>query len=230
MTGAEMISNFDIYYDYVSSGSAPGYLTEEKLIFLNNSQDDFIKERMFGKNFQQPIFEQNQKRVADLQTLVVQYKLLTIAPINPIFSEKSYGIPTSPDFLYYIDSISLLTRTNYPVISTDQWIKNKFINHNEIHKFINGVVNKTHFLNPVVWIEADVMNVMGDQFTTISSTNGQKLSYIKKPTAITNSTSSSDLPLHTHQEIVEKAVWQGLKVTGDPRWQTATAEKQFKTE
>lgn len=230
MTGVEMISSFLQLYDYVTSMNAPGYNSTEILLFLNNAQDEFIKDRMFGKNFQPPAFEQNQKRVADLQTLIVSPLTIVLVGSPGSYNERTYTWSTpAPNYLYYLESISLITRSNHPVISSGEWIVNKFINHANIGKFINSTINKTIFLHPVAWIEGNSLKVMGDQYTTISATNGQKLSYIKKPSAITNSSSELTLPPHTHQEIVELAVRAGLVALGDPRWQAALIEHQNKT-
>ena len=229
MTGAQCISSFLLLYDYLSSGNAPGYRTDDIISLLNNAQNDFIKMRMFGKNFQPPAFEQNQKRVADLQTLIVIPTGLTQAPVSTIATEKIYSLPTN--FLYYIDSISQLTRSNYPLITSVRWLKNKVINHEDVTKFINSEINRTHFLYPVAWIEAGFLKVMGDRYTTITNGNNYtKLSYIKKPTAIANTSMTPDFPESVHQEIVEIAVKKGLQVIGDPRWQTASLEEQQKTE
>ena len=59
MTGPEILTAFDQYYDKITNFQAPGYLEAEKLLFLNNAQDDFVKERTFGENFQPPAFDDN---------------------------------------------------------------------------------------------------------------------------------------------------------------------------
>ncbi|KKP51373.1 MAG: hypothetical protein UR43_C0022G0011, partial [candidate division TM6 bacterium GW2011_GWF2_33_332] len=74
-----MIESFLLYYDRITSFSAPGYQTAEILVFLNNAQDDFIKDRMFGQNFQPPAFEDNQRRVADLRTIVTNLALTYVS-------------------------------------------------------------------------------------------------------------------------------------------------------
>lgn len=221
-----MITAFLVQYDYISSGSAPGYTTDEILLFINNAQDEFIKERMFGKNFQPPAFEQNQKRVADLQTLINSVALSAYNTGTAYYGESRYTIPTSPAFLYYIDVLATVSRSAYPSM-TSKIVKCEYINHASAPKYLDSEINRTHFINPVAWIDNGLLHIIKDRFTTLSLVS---LVYIKKPNAIANNSSSPSVPLHTHTEIVDLAVWKALQVTGDPRWQTATAEKQLKTE
>jgi len=224
-----MISSFLIKYDYVASNNARGFNSTEILALLNNAQDDFIKQRMFGKNFQPPAFEQNQKRVADLRSLIYSANISSVT--GGILGEVIYPLPlTSPIFLYYIDSYTSLIRSNYPVISSAKFIQNKFIEHTSIGKFTNSEINRTHFLNPIIYIEGSSIYVLADRFTTISANNSLKFIYLRKPAVIVNSTTVPDLPVHTHEEIVDIAVNSGLQIIGDPRWQTAMAQNQIKTE
>jgi len=223
MTVNQMIESFLVYYDRITSFSAPGYTSGEIVLFLNNAQDDFIKDRMFGQNFQPPAFEDNQRRVADLQTLSVLR--------NPaLFGTDSlgcilYSLPTNPIFLYAIKCIATCTRTGYPLVTTGELFECRFIKSEEISKLISTVHNKTHFITPYCTISETYIKIVVDRFTTNSAI---LLQYIKKPTELIAG-GDCDLPTHTHQEVVDIAVRQALQVLQDPRWQTAVTEEKLKS-
>jgi hypothetical protein len=167
--------------------------------------------------------------VADLRSIITTSGL-TIVPGGPVqlYGELFYTLPTSnPVFLYYIESISSLIRSSYPVIGSVKYIKNKFITHEQATRFANNEMNKTHFLNPVTWIEGTTLCVLPDRFTTIANV---RLTYVFKPTAIADNTNVPQLAEHTHQEIVDIAVRQALQAIQDPRFQTAIIESQQKTQ
>lgn len=221
MTVNQMIESFLVYYDRITSFSAPGYQTAEIVLFLNNAQDDFIKDRTFGQNFQPPAFEDNQRRVADLRALS------TIT--NPAYSAidtlgcRLYTLPT--DFLFAIKCIATCTRTGYPLVTASELFECSFIKTEEISKLISTVHNKTHFLKPYCTIAGTYIKIIVDRFTFNTAIT---LEYLKKPTALIAG-GNCDLATHTHQEIVDIAVRQALQVLQDPRWQTAVTEEKLKS-
>lgn len=222
MTVNGMIASFLAYYDRITSFSAPGYLTDEILLFLNSAQDDFIKDRMFGQNFQPPAFEDNQKRVADLRTLVTLSTALTYTS-NDINGARQYTIPSN--FMFAIKANATCTRTNYPLISSAENFGCRFIKTEEFEKLFNTTYNKTHFLRPFTTISGTVLKIMGDRFTTITNVY---LQYLRVPSALVED-GTCDLPAHTHQEIVDISVRQALQAIQDPRWQSQVQEEKLKT-
>jgi hypothetical protein len=221
MTVNEMITSFLVYYDRITSFSAPGYENSEKLLFLNNGQDDFIKDRMFGQNFQPPAFEDNQKRVADLRTLITSGALSYTS--TDALGLRQYTLPA--DFLYSIKAFATCTRTGYPIIGTGELMECNFVKSEEIGKLLNTTYNRTHFIKPFISISGTSVHLIVDRFTTNTALT---LHYIKKPAALIVG-GSCDLPVHTHQEVVEIAVRQALQVLQDPRWNTAVSEEKLKS-
>jgi hypothetical protein len=146
MTVDQMMEAFLVYYDRITSFSAPGYQPSEQLLFLNNAQDDFIKDRMFGQNFQPPAFEDNQRRVADLRTIVTSGNLTYVS--QDVHGARQYTIPA--DFMFSIKAFAVCTRTAYPIISSSEEFECNFIKSEEVGKFISTTYNKTHFIKPVV--------------------------------------------------------------------------------
>jgi hypothetical protein len=72
MTVSEMHQAFRLQLDKSSSlVGNPDFLPEEIDYWLNEAQDRFIKQRLYGNNFKQERFDNIQKRIDDLRSLVV---------------------------------------------------------------------------------------------------------------------------------------------------------------
>jgi len=237
MTGSEMISMFYVYYDRVASLTARGYEVSEVLQFLNNAQDQLIKDRVFGKNFQPPAIEDNEKRVADISPLLKYIEITT-----GISSSTSYGnswivsksMTEAARIQYILRIDARITRTN-PTVSAE-YIRCDRIKTKNIGKFVSSAVNRTHFINPKFAEEMQGIYVIGDYY--VSAMDRIKVNGILKPYPITeaiadyNNIYSADymnLAPHTHQEIVDLAVQEALQVIGDQRWATKTQEQMIKT-
>ena len=222
MTVDQMIESFLIYYDRITSFSAPGYETDEILLFLNNAQNDFIKDRMFGQNFQPPAFEDNQRRVADLRTLVVAPTDLVYTSVD-LLGSRQYTLPAN--FMFHIKAHAICTRSNYPIVASSEYFECNFIKSEQVEKVLNSTANRTHFLKPFITISGTTVKLIVDRFTT---NTGLSLQYLKTPTALISG-GSCDLPVHTHQEIIDMSVRQALQVLQDPRWQTSVQEEKIKS-
>jgi len=241
MTGTGIIQAFLVYYDRVTSFAAPGYTTEEILLFLNNAQDEFVKDRTFGKNFQPPAFEDNQRRVADISPLVKTELVSTISDPTPVYGPTSYRVLKSSfgsgRVLWFIDVEGNVFRDGYPEISGGEWIKCIPIKNENAANFISSKVNKTHFINPK-WLQ-DELNVWVIGDSHLADIDELRATYIRRPYPITESILEYDgsydathmnLMPEVHQEIIDIAVRQALQVLQDPRWQTKVSEQQIKSE
>jgi hypothetical protein len=217
----QMIEAFDIHYDRISSFSSPGYEVDEKLIFLNYAQGQFVKDRMFGEKFQPPAFEDNSKRVADLRTLVKPASLF-FNSIDPV-GAALYTLPT--DFLYPINANALCTRTNYPIVTSGEYFDCQTIKTEHKLKFINSTTNRTHFIKPKVVIAGTFLELIVDRFTTVTEV---LLNYIVEPTELIEG-GTCDLPEHTHDEILDIAVMVALQTIQDPRLITKIQTEMAKT-
>ena len=237
MTGAEAIEAFKIYFDRITSYSAPGYLDGEILLFLNNAQDQFIKDKTFGKDFQPPAFEDNQKRVVDILPLITRDNISSGSiSANTLYGANSYQILKSAvsRLLYTIEVEVRVTRTN-PTISSE-FLKCVPIKTEYIGKVTPNAVNRTHFINPKLVETDDVYIVIGDYYT--SNIDNARVSHVRMPYPITvgmadyNGSYSSgymNLNISIHQEIVDIAVKQAYQAISDPRFQTKVIEDQIKT-
>lgn len=238
MTGPEIIASFKQYYDRITSFSAPGYTDTEILLFLNNAQDELIQRRVFGKNFQPPRFEEIEKRVADL------FSIVRVVDVNSgITASTSYGNSwycaktgvASGRVLYTIRLDARVSRTR-PTL-TSEYTRCRKIKTENAGRFTVSAANKTHFIHPRYLEEQEGYFIIGDYYTT--NIDRVKLNVILKPYPITATISDFDnnynssymsLPPWVHQEIVDIAVEKAMLTTGDQRWQAKVAENNQNTE
>ena len=224
MTGNQMIISFLQYYDRITNFSAKGYETPEVLLFLNNSQDQFIKDKAYGKNFQPPALEDNAKRVADL-------RLLTKTVISTVSAQSASGLyrGTVPvDMAYHISAKLRMTRTN-PTMTLET-VECEFIKTDHADKFIHSSANRTYHLRPVVFLNEGYFYVQCDYYVSAVATTGFTLAYIRIPDAILATDDEVvNFPAHAHQEIVEMAVDTARGAGREQKSQIEVVEQQTKT-
>ena len=225
MTVNEMITSFEQYYDKATNLAAPGYEDSEILLFLNNAQDSFIKERMFGEKFRPPAFEDNQKRVADLRPLE-KYTVIasTYMAASSTFT-RSYYCQFPDDTMFLIDIDAVISRTE-PLV-TEKYMKCDFVKLDIARKFDTTPFNKPYFVHPKYYIETSKIYLIFDAYTVgcHNSDHPLRLRYIKTPTALVAG-GDCDLEDYTHQEIVDIAVRQAMQVSQDQRFETKVIEEQ----
>lgn len=73
MSNEEFNNEFDILYDSISSGGAPGLDEYEKSVFLTKAQLELVKESNGPINKYKASFEGSDKRRADLRELIVDF-------------------------------------------------------------------------------------------------------------------------------------------------------------
>ena len=239
MTGAEAIESFLIHYDLKTSFSAQGFLEPEILLFLNNAQDQFIKDKVFGENFQPPAFEDNQKRVVDILPLVKR-AIISSGQIsaNTLYGSSAFEANKSALLsgraLYTSEFEIQVTRT-YPTM-TDEYIRCQSVKGENIGRYVAGPTNRTHFIYPKLVEEVDKYYIICDYYT--SSVLNARATVIRRPYPITATSlefdgtyGSSYMSLDTsvHQEIVDMAVEAALQTSGDKRYQTKVIEGQQNT-
>ncbi len=200
MTEQEMIELFGERYN-LSSNSNDDKLDDEVYLYLNAAQDRFINQRFTGNPSGLP-FQLTQKRIDDLRTLITESGDLSAAtnPSPTIPNGKRYTTPANLRF--FIKA--------YPSINGNP-VSAEMITLEESYKWIQTPNN-----NPIVR-EAKVLYENATTFTVIvdptdlANLGTVKVQYIKIPTTIASGT-NSELPNHTHREIVEIAV--GLAIEG----------------
>jgi len=229
-----MITWFNQYYDKETNLSAPGYEDSEVLVFLNNAQRTFVKDRVFGKGFGKPAFEDNQKRVADLMHLV-QYQSYT-NPSDfhsyPGLAKCKYFSAAGADRFGYIVSVEVQVTRSYPAV-TAEWISCDFIRNIDAGKFDVTTFNKPFFIHPKYFVLSSQCMVMFDAYTTAymnGTTHDVRMRYIKDPETLVVGVGNT-WPEKVVQEIVNIAVREAMQVSQDQRFETKIIEEeQIKTQ
>lgn len=234
--------------------------------WLNNGLNKYIKTRYSGINFKQQGFEQTQKRIDDLRTLIISltYTKNTMVYTPYIIVAGSYSAYTSDrqiittlteeailtvnPKLYVInlptDYITLLGTTAgiQPAngIINNCWEKE---NNEYVIKYTDVIEGKVDTIDKILQNSLSSHRLHYTQAKPIMLTSGNNLRlytdgnyrvteftifYLKQPDKIDLHTAPfteyTDMPEHTHMEIVKVAVQMYLENKKDPRYQTFTNE------
>tara|TARA_B100000768_G_scaffold180389_1_gene200217 strand:+ start:12780 stop:13508 length:729 start_codon:yes stop_codon:yes gene_type:complete len=223
--------------DKINSFQADTLLSEEIDLELNKSIEKFINLKYGKNNIYQKGFEESQKRIDDLRTLVVEQELLfnfhDVSP-NNTFVYQSTDLPE--DYRYLIKTLAAVTyeRSCTPLTLSQQKgkdpIKNskkllcslKFTQQDDIHSALGDPFNTTKKSKPLFIFQDNIIQVYTNDIFIIKSL---KLTYIKNPAKVSLSSSSNcDLADHTHQEVVDMTISSILEGISDPRYKTQQAE------
>lgn len=107
MTTSEFSNQFDVLYNNISSGKAPGLDSYEKSVFLTKAQDEVVK-NYFRKieNSGKEGFDGNQKRQIDFSN-IIKYCNLTVDNSTDKFDTRSHSFKFPTDwFLSLNEQIS----------------------------------------------------------------------------------------------------------------------------
>jgi hypothetical protein len=157
---------------------------EEKDIFLNFALNEYVKNKHAE-------FEVNEKRREDIRTLVL---VSTGAGVN-------VALPSDFLFALSLKGVFQVVDCGVPV-NKERFIRP--IQHDDINKIADDPFNKPTNDHPVYISTSIDYTIKSDNAPT-----SWTLTYLKVPVAIdgtNNPTVSSDLPSHTHEEIVNLAV------------------------
>lgn len=249
MTVPEMHLALRMYIDKSTSlVGTVDFLPEEIDFWLNEAQERFIKQRMFGDNVFKTGFEQSSKRIEDLKSLLVQTNYLTLTASSFGANVKTCALPTGTSFptiyvgteyMYYINS-DVKDSLGVSLQTAD------YIQQSEISKYIKDALNNPYIRRPFVFLTHKTLSttssignagvefgvVYGDEFVpaTLSVTyirRPLKLGYTAVPYTVTSTCELSD---HTHIEIVNIAAELLLENIESPRVQTNTPINASKVE
>lgn len=205
MTVSEMHQAIRLNLDKSTSFvGAVDFLSEELDFWLNEGQDRFVKQRLFGNNYRQEKFDATQKRIDDLRSLIIQSAKISLSQSNLATNVKECSLPisdaTSP-YLFYINS-SVYDVSDNALQTAD------VISFELISRYLKDTVNNPYIRRPLVVFYRNSVDkiafVHGDEFTPTKC----DITYIKKPKKLvsgtpgTYETNTSELPEHTHREIV----------------------------
>lgn len=189
------------------------------LSFINEAVDKFWKTRYSGINFKQRGFEQDQKRTDDLRTLVTKhtYKDTDISKINQV----EYTVTLPDDYVILLGDTAGISPADGVI--NNCWEKDALGNYKiKYSDTIEGTIEtvdriKENSLSEyrLKYTKAKPIRLIQDNTITLYTDGNYKVAeytieYLKKPSKVdlkTNPTDEyTDLPSHTHMEVVKLAV------------------------
>lgn len=193
-------------------------LTSDTIIsFINEAIDKFYKTRYSGVNFKAQGFEQTQKRIDDLRTLI-KNKKYTANSINK-GDRNSYSVELPEDYVLLLGDTAGIQPSNL----NECWETNERGEY--IIKYTDTLESTIETLDrqlsnslsehKLKYCQARPLKLIQDN-NVILYTDGKykvseyELTYLAKPSKINSSnitnTEYTDLPEHTHMEIVKMAI------------------------
>lgn len=200
--------------------SLAGKLPSDTIIsFINEAIDKFWKTRYSGLNYKQRGFEQDQKRTDDLRTLVTKhtYKDTDITKVN----QEEYTVTLPDDYVILLGDTAGISPADGVI--NNCWEKDALGNYRiKYSDTIEGTIEtvdriKENSLSEyhLKYTKAKPIRLIQDNTITLYTDGQYKVSeytieYLKKPSKVdlkTNPTDEyTDLPSHTHTEVVKLAV------------------------
>lgn len=185
--------------------------------FINEAIDKFYKTRYSGINFKAQGFEQTQKRIDDLRTLI-KNKKYTEGSINKS-DRNSYSVELPDDYVLLLGDTAGIQPSNL----NECWETNERGEY--IIKYTDTLESTIETLDrqlgnslsehKLKYCQARPLKLIQDNNVILYTDGNYKISeyqitYLAKPSKINSSnitnTEYTDLPEHTHMEIVKMAI------------------------
>lgn len=201
----------------------PNLVIKEKLTsntiisFINEAIDKFYKTRYSGINFKAQGFEQTQKRIDDLRTLI-KNKKYTEGSINKS-DRNSYSVELPEDYVLLLGDTAGIQPSNL----NECWETNERGEY--IIKYTDTLESTIETLDrqlgnslsehKLKYCQARPLKLIQDNNVILYTDGNYKISeyqitYLAKPSKIDSSNITNleytDLPEHTHMEIVKMAI------------------------
>ncbi len=193
-------------------------LTSDTIIsFINEAIDKFYKTRYSGINFKAQGFEQTQKRIDDLRTLI-KNKKYTEGSINKS-DRNSYSVELPEDYVLLLGDTAGIQPSNL----NECWETNERGEY--ITKYTDTLESTIETLDrqlgnslsehKLKYCQARPLKLIQDNNVILYTDGNYKISeyqitYLAKPSKIDSSNITNleytDLPEHTHMEIVKMAI------------------------
>ncbi len=279
MTITEMHTNLKLELDKTDSLDSVGFEDEELDYWLNSAIRSFVKTRYKGSGSGEA-FEQNQKRIDDLRTLVVEEQLDITRGTTDDDKPNSYTASLSSltatywftsseevDILYQSGTTTVITGSltvgSYYLVSGTGTVTQNTVEYVDGDYFkaaenANWTTDGTNEIFLCTKVRQGISETTSDTYRQeidnpysehVLEDNKAKplrlfkntdvelitdgdygvfyyyIRFIQEPTEVVLSTvTNSDLPEHTHDEIVKLAANMILENTGNPRYQTHSRE------
>jgi hypothetical protein len=238
MTISEMHTAVKLGLDKTEGLAYAAFLPEELDFWINEAIYRYVMTRYSGNNPKQESFEQSQKRVEDLRSLVKEI-VLTPTESTATETEGIYTLSFKPNS-WYIDQASLpadyllflndevaisfnhevtgtaTTLRTYPIVCTSDTYSTKVNDPYSEHRLHLSIAR------PLRMFSSKGIELITDGQYDITS---YFLKYLRKPAIVSINTSTDcDLPEHTHREIVLLTVKILIENIESPRYQSTSIE------
>jgi len=224
MTIAEMHTQLNLRVQKINSNAFDIFLPEERDEYINLAITRFIKNRFLPEsNYIGEGFEQNQKRYDDLRSLVKKDESLSVTSVVTNAGIRGYFIDRGQLPADYMFLISVRCKVDYArngvtfttpsgarvIVGTEDtdyktWItKANIVQSDDIYSLLLDPFNKTSAKEPIGDLSEDGIDIYTDDTFIVDDII---INYLKTPVTVSLATSTaSDLPEHTHDEIVDMA-------------------------
>lgn len=212
--------------------------SDEIFSLLNDALDKFWKTRYSGINFKAKAFEQDQKRIDDLRTLI-KTKTYTNAEINSNVNNKNeFNVDLPSDYVILLgDIVGILPKDDINIPCWDKDNNGKYITkYNDtiessietIDRQLNNPLSEHRLKHsnarPLRLIQNNSILLYTDDYYKVSE---YRITYLSKPSKLSldePTTEYTDLPEHTHLEIVKLAVQIYLSKKGTENYNSYSNE------
>ena len=207
MTVEEMHISFKQGLDKFDSKNYPNLEEEEIDLLLTQAQEAFVKQRYGYNNISMQSFEETQKRTDELRTLIINLTLGIVANSGNNIDNNSVFADSLPDDYW----LSLQEQTEIEYLDCNNTtIKKKVfteaIQHDDYNKIITSPFSKPNKNKVLRLTSSNGVELLHSPEVTVT---GYTLRYLKRPLPIdlvNFPTRAIELPIITHQEIVNLAV------------------------
>lgn len=185
--------------------------SEDIIYYLNRGQEQFVDDQyvfLRGKytdNGSLEIYQTSQKAIENLRTLIETSVIGNANIIQAVNfkNAKTFSLPT--DFYYYV-------RSQTQLADAGDWVNNKLVEQENIQKFIKTKYNSPVFRDFLILMEGTEVFVFYDDQSG-ADVYDVAFTYLKTPDELTlddtpgsGETNESQLPKHTHQDIIDLSV------------------------
>lgn len=221
MTVLEMHIKFRLLLDRIEADYYKNIQPEEIDLFLNDAQERFIKTRFGGNNSKRTSFEETQKRVDDLRTIVIPDVVLTLSANQSGAKPGGFFFDLPADYMFSVQEEADITFVDCR--GDNKVIRLGFV-PTTLDDYNNVTKNPYQVPNPTIDEDTFGLRLMFDRLQALTFDNftvgNYYLTYIKEPVKIDIINSvNCELPTQTHTEIVNIAVSVALEAIESPRFQ-----------
>lgn len=242
MTPREMQIAFERELNVVNDLQKP--MSDTVMYWLNQAVLKFVKTRYSGTNAKTTAFEQNQKRIDDLRTLISRASYGYQNGLHGDLTMNAYIVKLPDDYLFQIGT-TVGIQPN-PTVNgkvnphLNCWQKDDSgryitrytdaieVTHDTLDRELDNSLSEMnmHYCSarPLKLISGNQITFYTDKYYQLVSV---QLQYIRMPKAITLEqpfTNYTELPEHAHQEIVKLAVQMYLESIADQRYTSYSNE------